>query len=342
MTPLEVRPLDGAGAEVIGADISTITIGEWNQIEAAFAAFGLLIFPDQIVTEDEHLDFAARWGRIETPRSAGHPAFPNISISPGGGSTHNAEQGVWHADQSYRTRPPLGSVAIARDLPASGAQSRFASTYGAFDALSSGTQRALEALRATHAAPQHLEADARLSDGTFYDSRPPGTQSDEATHPVVIHHPVSGRKTLFVNPTFTTRIEDMEERQGLGLLNQLYDHGQQDEFTTTIDWEPGMVMLWDSRAMWHFTAHSTTPPVMHRVTIAGVELRPAVAPEKADPSLTQRAGATLAGGILTAAMTGIAEVIDPERVKQDIEIVSEAPDKEPLTDLDFGGLPPLD
>ena len=77
--------------------------------------------------------------------------------------------------------------------------------------------------------------------------------------------------------------------------------------------------------------------------IAGTALTPAVPQDPADPSLVQRAGATLAGGIITAAMTGIAEVIEPERARPDVEIVAEAPDREPLDDgLDFGGLPPLE
>ena len=134
----------------------------------------------------------------------------------------------------------------------------------------------------------------------------------------------------------------MEERPGLALLNQLYEHCQLPEFTTTIDWELGMVVLWDNRSVWRFSDEPQSSLTIHRVTIAGSPLRPWIDPEKKTPSLTERAGATLAGGILTAAMTGIAEVFDPERIKQDIEIVSEAPEREPLTDLDFGGLPPLD
>ena len=327
MTPLEVLPREGAGAEVLGVDVSAMTVGEWNQIEAAFAAFGLLVFRDQILTERDHVEFAQRWGAPVPPDRRAHPTEPEIAVrdltspsEPGSQST----QGVWYADRSYALRPPLGSVEIAREIPAGGATTIFADTHAAFDTLSSGTQRALEALRAVHTHPV------------------PGGDVEESRHPIVIHHPVSGRKTLFVNPTFTTSVEDMDEREGLGLLNQLYDHCQQPEFLTTVEWELGMVVIWDSRAVWEFSPRATEQPTMHRVTISGTELRPAIAPAKKDPTLTQRAGATLAGGILTAAMTGIAEVIDPERVKHDIEIVSEAPEPDDLPDFDFGELPPLD
>lgn len=308
MTPLEVIPREGAGAEVLGVDVTSMTVGEWNQIEAAFAAFGLLVFRDQILTEENQVEFAQRWGTIETPRA-----------------DRQIARGVWHADRSYLRAPPFGSVEIAREIPTDGATTLFADTHAAFDTLTSGTQRALEALRAVHSNPLST-----------------GDPAHETLHPIVIHHPVSGRKTLFVNPTFTTSVEDMDEREGLGLLNQLYDHCQQPEFLTTVEWELGMVVLWDSRSIWNFSPTAGDQALIHRVTIAGTELRPAIAPAKKDPTLTQRAGATLAGGILTAAMTGIAEVIDPERVTHDIEIVSEAPDPGDLPEFDFGELPPLD
>ncbi len=303
MTPLEVQPLPAVGAEVSGIDLAAITVGDWNQLEATFAAFGLLVFRDQILTEDELVAFAQRWGVVEPSALTPH--------------------GVWHADQSFRHTPPLGSIETVRRLPEAGASLRFASTQAAFDQLSSVTQRALEALNATHTGPAEF-----------------GERSTD--HPIVIKHPISGERTLFVNPTYTTSVQDMEERSGLALLNQLYEHCQLPEFTTTLDWELGMVVIWDNRSMWRFVGEQQSSLLLHRVTISGSPLRPWMGAEKKSPSLTERAGATLAGGILTAAMTGIAEVFDPERVKQDIEIVSEAPEREPLTDLDFGGLPPLD
>lgn len=341
MTSLEVRPFDGVGAEILGADISAPDVGEWHQIEAAFASFGLLVFRDQILTEQEHVDFAKRWGTCIQPRSNIHGVFPEIAVSPTLPTTAG-ERGVWHADQSYLTAPTLGSVEVVRGIPPAGASTMFASTYAAFDTLSTGTQRALEALSAQHTMPVNSPESSGVSTCSWCDPLPLPNQSAPATHPIVIRHPISGRKTLFVNPTFTTSVTDMEDAPGLALLNQLYEHSQLPEFTVTVDWEPGTVMLWDNRAVLHFTNPGAELPLTHRVTIAGSALRPAVGQNKTDPSLTQRAGATLAGGILTAAMTGIAEVIHPERVKQDIEIVSEAPDPEDLPELDFGELPPLE
>lgn len=350
MTPLEIRPLEGAGAEILYVDLAALTVGDWNQIEAAFAAYGLLFFRDQILTEQDHLTFARRWGAINTNRFfTPHPQFPEIALVVKEPTDAQNIGSGWHADHSYDAEPALGSVLVARELPSTGGDTLFASMYSAFDALSTGTQQALEALLATHSARQTFGTAAyaedseddfsgRLGNADLADSLP------DVSHPVVIRHPVSGRKALYVNPEFTTGIDGMDDTEGLALLNQLYEHGQQPEFVTRFSWEPGSVALWDNRAVWHL-AEDDYPGQrreMHRITIAGCPLSPAVRPDKPDPSLTQRAGRTLAGGLITAAMMGIAEVLDPERVTQDIEIVSEAPEREPLQALDFGDLPSLD
>ncbi len=348
MTPLEIRPMEGAGAEVRYVDLTTITVGDWNQIEAAFANYGLLIFRDQIFTETDHLHFARRWGNINVNRFfTAHSRFPEIAlVVKEATDTQNIGSG-WHADHSYDREPALGSVLVARELPSSGGDTMFASMYAAFDALSSSTQRALEALHATHSA-QRSFGTAAIADGDSYAGRLANADiadaMDDVTHPVVIRHPISGRKALYVNPEFTTGIVGMEENEGLALLNQLYEHCQLPEFVGQCTWEPGTVALWDNRAKWHLARNDYPGErrVMHRVTIEGCALEPAVRPDKADPTLAQRAGRTLAGGLITAAMTGIAEVLEPERIRQDIEIVSEAPEREPLPDLDFGNLPPLD
>jgi len=344
MTPLEVRPLEGTGAEILGVDITALSRGDWNQIEAAFAAFGVIFFRDQIMTEREHIEFANRWGSIKINRCFDqHPQHREIALVVKDVADTENNGSTWHADHSYDEEPALGSILVARELPPVGGDTLFCSMYAAFDALSSATQRELEGLHAVHSA-HHVFGTSR---NDVHTSRPADSAPDDAranvTHPVVIRHPISGRKALFVNPTFTIGIDGMSEIDGLALLNQLFEHCQRDEFIARFDWEPGSVALWDNRAVWHFAKNDYPGErrVMHRITIDGCALTPGAQTERSEPTLVQRAGATIAGGVITAAMTGIAEVIDPQKVRQDIEIVSEAPEEEPLTPLDFGPLPPL-
>ena len=303
MTPLEIVALEPAGAEVFGADLSDQGVAESDQIAAAFAAFGLLVFRSQMLGEQELFAFASRFGSASISQRTGVP-------------------GQWHAGNTGQRQPILGTLSALRgqhDIP----DTRFASTDIAFGYLGSSTRRALEGLHGHHVVGND--------------------RSDKTRHPLVIRHPLSGRKTLFVNPSSTIGVDGMGDAAGLALLNELFEHGQREECVSTISWEPGTVVLWDSRSFWRFEPSHSASDHLLTIEIQGVALSPAVPQDAADPSLVQRAGATLAGGIITAAMTGIAEVIEPERVRPDVEIVAEAPDREPLDDgFDFGDLPPLD
>lgn len=307
MVSLEIRSLENAGAEVTGIDLSAITVGDADQLEAAFAAFGLLVFRDQTCSRDAVARFAERWGS---------PVFLD------GADSFNGEPGVWNGGDSYVNEPALGTFLFSASASNSLVTIAFASLPAAFNELASTTRGALEGLRATHVAPT-------------------GASSE---HPLVIRHPLSGEPALYLNPGHTVAVEGMSDEAGMRLLNELIAHCQSDEYIAHVELEPGTIVFWDHRSLWHFSdglAHGTGG--FMGVRVSGSPLRPAVPPDKSDPTFAQRAGATLAGGIITAAMTGIGEVLEPERLRQDIEIVSEAPDREPLGDnLDFGDLPPLD
>lgn len=302
MSALEINALERAGAEVFGCDLASLSIGDADQISAAFAAYGLLVFRDQVLDESDLATAAATFGVAAEERGP------------------IATQGQWHAGATGQAKPPLGALEAVRGN--SGAMvTHFASTYVAFDELSTATQRALEGLQGIH------------------------TTADGQTlhHPLVIRHPLSGRKTLYANPSTTVGVDGMGESAGIALLNELFEHGQREQCVVSVEWEPGTVVLWDSRAFWRFDPMENDISRFVTCSIAGAELKAAIPADSSDPSLVQRAGATLAGGIITAAMTGIAEVIEPERARPDVEIVSEAPEREPLDgDFDFGDLPPLD
>jgi len=303
MTALEITAYERAGAEVLGCDLSNQTVGESDQIAAAFASFGLLVFRDQVLDQQELVDIASRFGSATKAASDG-------------------PRGQWHSGKTGLSEPMLGTLSALHGRD-SVPDTRFASTYLALDFLSSATRNALEGLYGLH----------------VYDAMP----AAPVRHPLVIRHPLSGRKALFVNPSTTSGIDGMGDEAGLALLNELFEHGQGDDCVETVSWEPGTVILWDSRAFWRFESAESDPAQFVTMEISGVPLSAAVPRDTSDPSLVQRAGATLAGGIITAAMTGIAEVIEPERVRPDVEIVAEAPDREPLDDgFDFGDLPPLE
>jgi taurine dioxygenase len=184
--------------------------------------------------------------------------------------------GDWHTDHSYDLEPALGSILVARELPATGGDTLFVSMYRAYDSLSAGLKETLEGLNAVHSA-RHVfgtgGTDNVTSNGRIGNAEAADVLEDPI-HPVVIKHPLSGRKALYVNPGFTVRFEGWSVEDSQPLLDYLYQHASQDNFVTRFKWAPGSIAFWDNRATWHFALNDYQGQhrVMHRITIEGCAL----------------------------------------------------------------------
>jgi taurine dioxygenase len=161
----------------------------------------------------------------------------------------------------------MGSILHMRELPPSGGDTMFANMYAAYDALSEPMQRFLEPLKAWHDGAATLGAKLHhsLKDGA--------KQYPRALHPVVRTHPDTGRKALFVNSGFTTRIDGLSERESRALLDMLFAHVQTPEFQCRFRWAPKSIAFWDNRsaqhyALWDYFPHSR---LGYRVTVCGTK-----------------------------------------------------------------------
>ena len=180
--------------------------------------------------------------------------------------------GGWHTDHSYDREPALGSMLYAHEVPDVGGDTMFSSMYRAYETLSSGMRTLLGGLRAHHSS-RHVfghdltdEYDGRLSN--------PELATQDAFHPVVISHPLTGRKALYVNPGFTVGIEGWTTEESSALLGFLYQHAVRPEFTCRFRWEKGSIAFWDNRATWHYALNDYPGErrYLHRITIEGTAL----------------------------------------------------------------------
>ena len=172
--------------------------------------------------------------------------------------------------------PALGSVLYAREVPPTGGDTLFASMYAAYDALSDGLKQTLHGLRACHSS-RHVfgAANPRRSKGDLNDRiKNPELATQDAVHPVVIRHPGSGRRALYVNPGFTLRFEGWTDEESRPLLDYLYRHASRPEFTCRFRWQPGSLAFWDNRATWHYALNDYHGErrLLHRITVEGVTL----------------------------------------------------------------------
>jgi len=267
---------DGCGALVSGIQLAQLNDGELAGLRRAFSDYGLLLFRDQQLSEEQHLAFARRWGRIVLNKFfrpvAGYPDIAEVrkekhqEMNIGGG---------WHADHSYDEEPALGSILVARALPETGGDTCFADAANAFDALSPGLQKTLEGLRAVH-SNEHLYGENGFYRNTDLSEQLGGMDRvGGAVHPMVIRHPDSGRKILFVNPGHTIGIEGWSNEESFALLNFLYAHVEREAFTCRFNWLPGSVAFWDNRRAWHLAQNDYPGQfrLMHRITLEGTPLQ---------------------------------------------------------------------
>ena len=219
---------------------------------------------------------AKRFGEIVTPHAGlnklpGHPDVMLVETKDGEGSgKYNTN---WHSDVSFDEKPPAGSIIRAVKLPGIGGDTLFASMYAAYDNLSAPIKEIVENLKAFH------EGVPRFSWSLLDPAHPTGREMLDkmkaecpgATHPVVRRHPETGRKALYVNRSFTTRIMGLSEVESRNLVDLLCEHCEQSSFQVRWRWSEGDVAMWDNRCAMHCAAmdYGTGHRVMHRVTLKG-------------------------------------------------------------------------
>ena len=280
---LSINVLPGVGAEILGVDIAGgLASSELETIKQTFSQHGLVFFRNQKISEADHIDLAEVFGDINVNRFfAANPEYPQIAMVSKEPDQIANIGGGWHTDHSYDQEPALGSILVARELPPSGGDTWFTSMYKAYDSLSDGLKETLEGLSAVHSA-KHVfgpkgEYETTGSAGGRIGNAGAALEMEDPIHPVVISHPLSGRKALYVNAGFTLRFDGWTDEESAPLLAYLYGRAIVDENITRFKWENGSVAFWDNRATWHFAQNDYPGQrrVMHRVTIEGCALQAA-------------------------------------------------------------------
>ena len=257
-----------------------MTDAQFAEVRRALGAFGVVFFREQDISPAVHVAFAKRFGTININKFfhpvEGFPEIANIQRQP---DERGATGWYWHTDHSYDPAPAMGSVFVARELPPVGGDTLFAGMAAAYEALSDGLKSVLERLHAWHTDLVCPEvADPRLHDA--FGDRLKGLENQEgsrARHPVVIRHPISGQKVLYVNSGFTERIDVWSPVESRTLLQFLYDHTTQPQFVYRHRWRIGDVAFWDNRATMHCALDDCYGyrRIMHRITVDGTPLQAA-------------------------------------------------------------------
>ncbi|MDG6078626.1 TauD/TfdA family dioxygenase [Erythrobacter litoralis] len=263
------------GTAIEGVQLARLEGEALDRVREIAYRRGVAVFRDQDFGPEDHIAFAKRWGGIDInnyfPLTDEHPEIAVVrkrkdqTMNIGGG---------WHTDHSYDQVPAMGSILVARDLPPSGGDTLWAHMGAAYDALPDETKAKLELLEAFHTA-DHIYA----PDGIYAKTDQGGELRGKdlktgATHPVVVRHPQTGQKLLYVNPGFTINFAGRSREESLPLLQELFAHAMKEEFQCRVGWEPGTVAIWDNRTTWHYAMNDYQGHAreMHRITLTGEPL----------------------------------------------------------------------
>ena len=277
---ITVRPMAGAlGAELSGVDVAEELDGATvAALRASILDHGVVVLRDQKLSREAQLAFARRLGTPEVhPIANGMAEHPEIIrvLKPAG---ENAFFGTsWHTDNSFFEKPTSFTILYGETVPEVGGDTVFASMERAWSTLSAPMQRFLEPLRAVHSAGRAY--DPRTTGTAKYEGKAPitYTYSDaiwhEVLHPVVRTHPETGRKSLYVNPMFTQRIDGLERHESDAILAMLHAHAARIELQCRLRWTPGSLAIWDNRSVQHYAIddYADSLRVMYRVTLEGTK-----------------------------------------------------------------------
>lgn len=271
---LLVEPMSGAlGAVIHGVDLAALDDASFAVIHDALLKHGVIFFHGQRLAPEHYVAFARRFGPLADYPFAkgleGHPEIVEIIKEPHQTSNFG---GMWHADTTYQPNPPMATMLYAIETPKAGGDTLFADMRLAYDKLSDGMRAMLDGLKAVNSS----SLNASVLRGEHLKTGSMGAKADarpvlEAEHPVVLAHPQTGRRALFVNPSHTVRFVGMTREESVPILDYLYRHAIRPEFTCRFRWQPGSLAVWDNRATQHcaINDYDGHRRVMRRITIGG-------------------------------------------------------------------------
>lgn len=264
-------------AGALGAYVKDVSLADaaassdlFGEIRETLLAHQVLFFRDQDISPEDFQAFARRFGQVE-----GHPAYQTVPEAPDVQileSTAEAPSKIeaWHTDMTFRPAPPAITLLHGQIIPAYGGDTLWASISAAYEGLSEPIRRLLDGLEAVHDF-RHGFQESLAEPGGAQRLAPAIAENPPVTHPLIVTHPETGKRVIYVNALFTTHIVGLSRAESRMLLEFLYRHVVTEEYTVRLSWAPKTVAIWDNRTTQHKPVNDFFPQhrKMHRVTIAG-------------------------------------------------------------------------
>lgn len=268
------RLVPSFAAEVHDLDLVELAqTGQGAALRPLLAEHKVLFFRGQTLDLDTQVALGRAMGELTTSHPVVGGADPDHPEVYALDSYDGGRSDVWHTDVTFMPRPPMASVLRAVNLPEVGGNTNWVDLEAAYESLSPAVQRLADTLVAEHDGNREFAeylAKRRGGEGNEWDGEIV-RRLDPVQHPVVRVHPETGRRSLFVNPGFTTRIVDVSDAESRGLLDIFFAHLSKPEHLVRHRWRAGDVVMWDNRSTAHYADfnYADFRRVMHRITLRG-------------------------------------------------------------------------
>jgi taurine dioxygenase len=256
--------------------LSEMTVELADEVHAALVEHSVLVFPDADLDAASMVGLGRALGTLGIRHHSytTHPDSADVVVLTWEGD-QKPDAAEWHSDMTYRARPPFASILKAVDVPPVGGDTLWASMFAVHDALDPGLRRDLATLEAVHdmgafrTGAYRSGGDQGISEALV--------EAGTAVHPVIAHHPVSGRPYLNVSESFTRFVIGLSAPESGRLLTYLFDLTNRPDFHVRVRWQRGTVVLWDNRGTQHYAVADYLPHrrEMHRVAVVTDSRSPA-------------------------------------------------------------------
>ncbi len=281
---------DNIGVSIEGIDLSSLDEVSFQKIKKLWLEHLVIVFPNQNISDEDHIKFGKRFGDLEVHPSLSHRSSKNpeiyrvSNVDENGDIIPNKETSwqylkqswLWHTDSSFRKIPSNGSILHGISTTNEGGNTLFANMYKAYEDLDQSLKDKIKNLKVIHDHDHIISLSKELSERKnkgHYD------KLDPVIHPLVRRHPSTKKPSLFLSPHTMVSIQNYDNKKGRELLDLLTDHSIQPQYVYKHSWTNHDIVMWDNRC----TMHSVEPfdnnnikRIMHRVTLVG-DLEPIMA-----------------------------------------------------------------
>ena len=259
-TAIAVVPLTRLiGADVLNVDLSQpLSDAEFAALFDAWMAHLVLRFRGQTLTKDQLLDFSRRFGELDKApiNTKGEPWIPgydyltvmsNITVDGTPVGSLGYGEAVWHTDMSYNDITPSAALLYATEVTRTGGETGFLNMYHAYDTLPADLREAIEGRQIKHDASRNSAGELRKGYRDVTDPR----EAPGALHPIVVRHPVTGRRALYLGRRPLSCIVGLALEESERLLDRLWAHATREDLAWFQKWSVGDLVMWDNRCAMH-------------------------------------------------------------------------------------------